>query len=420
MSETNLITEKELGQEGNTNILVINCGSSSVKYKLFGMPDKVVVAEGIVERVGEDLGKVNHVIYPGQVREERIVFEKIIIDHGKGLEIVSGLLAHEEKGVIKKRSEITAIGHRVVHGGEFFRKPTLISNKVLDRIKAVIPLAPLHNPVNIRGIEVARELFPKAPQVAVFDTAFHQTMLPYVFHYALPYEYYEKYHIRKYGFHGTSHKYVSCKASEMLGNSLDKTNLITIHLGSGCSISAVRNGKSLDTSMGMTPLSGLIMGTRSGDIDPSICLHLEKMDNLSADEIDVMLNNQSGLRGICGENDMRNIQQRRSKGDHRAQLAFEMFIYSVKKYIGAYAAVLGKLDALVFTGGIGENDPDTRRACCEYLEILGIKVDRKQNERKSNNPRSIHHKESRSAVFVIPTKEELEIATQTATLINNY
>lgn len=401
------------------NILVINCGSSSIKYKLFGMPEKIVVAEGIVERVGEDLGKVNHVIYPGQDREEKIVFEKIVLDHGQGLEIVSDLLAHEKQGVIKNRSEITAVGHRVVHGGEFFRKPTLISNKVLDRIRAVIPLAPLHNPANIRGIEVARELFPEAPQVAVFDTAFYQTMPPYVFHYALPYEYYEKYHIRKYGFHGTSHKYVTCKAAEMLGKPLNKTNIITIHLGSGCSMSAIRNGKSLDTSMGMTPLAGLIMGTRSGDIDPSIWLHLEKMAGLSSDEIDVLLNNKSGLRGICGENDMRNIHQRRNSGDNRAQLAFEMFTYSVKKYIGAYAAVLGKLDALVFTAGIGENDPDTRLACCEGLEILGLRIDRKENSSESNTPRPIHHKDSRSAIFVIPTKEELEIADQTVEVITH-
>lgn len=395
-------------------ILVINCGSSSIKYKLYKMPQRVVMAQGLIERIGEKLSKVNHVISPGQQKEQKIITEKQVADHEQGLEIVSDILTEKTIGVIGNRTEISAVGHRVVHGGEFFRKSTLINEKVLEKIRTVNPLAPLHNPINIKGIEVARKLFPEAQQVAVFDTAFHQTMPSYAFLYALPYAYYEKYHIRKYGFHGTSHKYVAAKAAELLEIPLEKANMITIHMGSGCSMTAIKNGKSIDTSMGMTPLPGLIMGTRSGDIDPSIWYHLEKMAQLTSDEIEVLLNNQSGLRGICGENDMRNIHRKRAAGDKMSQLAFDMFVYSTKRYIGAYKAVLGRLDALVFTAGIGENDSETRQACCEGLEAIGIELNKNENSRNSNCPWSIHSPKSKSAVFVIPTNEELEIAIQTA------
>lgn len=398
-------------------VLVINCGSSSIKYKLFDMPQKIAMAQGLIERIGENLGKVNHVVSPGQAKEKNVVFENKIADHGQGLEIVSDILTDKAIGVVGKRSEISAVGHRVVHGGEFFRNSTLINDEVLEKIRTVNPLAPIHNPINIKGIEVALKLFPEAHQVAVFDTAFHQTMPAYAFLYALPYDYYEKYHIRRYGFHGTSHKYVAGKAAELLNIPLANANLITIHLGSGCSMSAVRNGESIDTSMGMTPLPGLIMGTRSGDIDPSIWQHLVKTTRLTSDEIETVLNNQSGLRGICGENDMRNIHRKRREGDKMSQLAFDMFVYSTKKYIGAYKAVLGRVDAVVFTAGIGENDPEVRRACCEGLESIGLELNEKENSRDSSGSRAIHSRKSESAIFVIPTNEELEIAIQTVDVI---
>ncbi|PKN25044.1 MAG: acetate kinase [Deltaproteobacteria bacterium HGW-Deltaproteobacteria-21] len=398
-------------------VLVINCGSSSIKYKLFFLDTQQVGAEGIVERVGESNGEVNHVSLPGDHREKRVTIGAAVPDHGRGLEIVIGLLTHPDHGVISNRGEIAAIGHRVVHGGEFFRTPTLMEEDTLAKIEAMVPLAPLHNPANLKGITVARLLFPGTPQVAVFDTAFHQSLPACAYRYAVPDEYYTRHHLRRYGFHGTSHQYVARKAAAMLGLQPEKANLITLHLGSGCSVTAVRNGASADTSMGMTPVAGLIMGTRCGDIDPGIAVHMERTLGLAPVELDTLLNKNSGLKGICGFNDMRDIQRRRREGDARAQLAFEMFVYSVKKYIGAYAAVLGRLDALVFTAGIGENDPEVRAACCANLDLLGIRIDPSRNRERRQDARSIHSPAGSVAVLVIPTDEEYEIARQTADIL---
>jgi acetate kinase len=320
--------------------------------------------------------------------------------------------------VISSRREISAVGHRVVHGGELFRAPTLIRDDTLEKIGAMIPLAPLHNPPNLKGITVSRALFPGIPHIAVFDTAFHQSMPAYAYRYALPDEYYSRYNIRRYGFHGTSHQYVAREAAAMLGKKPEQINLISLHLGSGCSAAAIRNGVSVDTSMGMTPLAGLIMGTRCGEIDPGICVHLQTALGLKAGELDDLLNKKSGLKGICGVNDMRDIHRRRAAGDPLARLAFEMFVYGVKKYIGAYAAALGRIDALVFTAGIGENDPEVRRECCEGLDMLGIRIDPVRNFAAGRDARPIHAADGRVQVLVIPADEELEIARQTADAIS--
>jgi acetate kinase len=398
-------------------VLVINSGSSSIKYKLFLMDTVQVAAEGIVERVGEPRGRVTHVALPGDRRGKRLTLDVVVPEHGRGLEIVLDCLVNPDHGVISDRSEIAAVGHRVVHGGENFHAPTIVTDEVVPKIEAVTPLAPLHNPANLKGIKVARMLFPCTPQVAVFDTAFHQTMPAHAYRYALPEKYYAQNGVRRYGFHGTSHQYVARQAAGLLGKEQERTNLITLHLGSGCSIAAVRNGTCTDTTMGMTPLGGLIMGTRCGDMDPGIIIHLQTALGLSPQALDELFNKHSGLKGICGANDMRDIHERRKKGNLDAQLAFEMFVYSVRKYIGAYAAVLGRLDALVFTAGIGENDPAVRAACCADLDILGIRLDASLNSESRADARPIHAQDSRVTVFVIPTNEELHIAKQTAEAI---
>jgi len=399
------------------DILVINTGSSSLKYQLFDMAGPTALASGLVERIGDSQAKLMHKKRPGQPGEGALTREEAIPDHGAAMRTVIALLTDPEHGVIKDASEITAVGHRVVHGGEHFHASTLVDADVLAAIRACVPLAPLHNPANLIGIETAQALFPGVPQVAVFDTAFHQTMPPKAYLYALPYELYTELNVRRYGFHGTSHRYVAGEAARMLGKAPEETNLITVHLGNGSSICAVREGKSVDTSLGMTPLAGVIMGTRSGDIDPAIIFYLAERKGLSLSEIDDILNKKSGLKGICGMNDMRDIHKAVAEGDVQAKLALEMFGYRNRKYIGSYMAVLGRVDAIVFTAGIGENDPVSRELSCRGLSALGVTLDHERNLSPERGARDIGASGSQVRVLVIPTNEELEIARQTGEVL---
>lgn len=394
-------------------ILVINSGSSSIKYQLFEMDDQTVLTAGLVERIGLDTGRITHKRFiDGQVLES--VREMVIENHHEGLAQVAALLLDANVGVIESAAEIAAVGHRAVHGGETFSQTTIIDAMVRAKIKELIPLAPLHNPPNLAGIEVATEIFPQAVQVAVFDTAFHQTMPPAAYRYALPNRFYEEYGIRAYGFHGTSHLYVSKKAAAHLGRPIAHTNLITAHLGNGCSLTAVRGGQSVDTSMGFSPLAGLIMGTRSGDLDPAVCYFMGTKLGMSFAEIDRLLNKESGLLGLSGHSDVRDIQARQAAGEAEAELALAMYTYRIKKYIGAYCAVLGQVDALVFTAGVGENSAYVRQQACQGLENLGIRLDEGKNERGAVAEISeIQAADSPVRVLIIPTNEELEIATQT-------
>jgi len=389
-------------------ILVLNSGSSSIKFQLFEMDENRSIASGIIEQIGENDSSAK-IYFDDKVIEKN----EFIKDHHSGLKLMNMLLI--ESCTIKSLDELGAIGHRVVHGGEKFSKPVIVNNDVLEEIEKLIPLAPLHNPANLDGIKVTMQQSPKVPQVAVFDTAFHSTIPSYAYMYALPYEMYEKDGVRKYGFHGTSHHYVIKEASKYLG--IEDINAITLHLGNGASMAAVKNGKCVDTTMGLTPLEGLIMGTRSGDLDPAILFYLARKHDLSIDELDKLLNKQSGLKGICGNNDMREVESMAEKGDNRAKLALDMFAYRIKKYIGSYSAVVGKLDCIIFTGGIGENDIDTRARCCESLENLGIELDLVKNNQRAKNILDISLKGSKVKVLVIPTNEELEIAIQANSLL---
>ncbi len=398
-------------------ILVLNCGSSSIKYQLFNMEDEAAMASGLAERVGEPQGRLTHNKFLDTEAESTIVREEPISEHKDGMHMIIDLLTDEQHGVVNDASEISAVGHRVVHGGEHFQAPTLIDDAVIGAIEETIPLAPLHNPANLMGIRVAQSLIPQAPQVAVFDTAFHQTMPPRAYHYSLPYEYYEELGVRRYGFHGTSHRYVAKEAARLMGRPLDNLNLMTIHLGSGASTCAIEKGKSVDTSMGMTPVAGIIMGTRSGNIDPGIIFYLAKRKDMTIEDLDYVLTHESGLKGICGFNDMRDIHSKATEGDKRAKLALDMFVYRIKKYIGNYLAVLGRLDGIVFTAGIGEHDVEIRERCCEKLDRLGIVIDPEKNRLPHEGPLQINKPESSVALFVIPTNEELEIAQQTKELL---
>jgi acetate kinase len=392
-------------------VLVINAGSSSLKYQLFNMENTSVMAGGVVERIGEKKATLSHNIFL-KGRETRLVKEQEIKDHKIAMHMVADLIIDPEKGVIDDIAGIDAIGHRVVQGGEIFNSAIIIDKTVEQAIKDNNRLAPLHNPPNLMGIEVAQQIFCNIPNIAVFDTEFHRTMPAKAYLYALPYEYYEEYKIRRYGFHGTSHKYVSHKAARLLGKDLGETNLITIHLGNGCSMCAVKNGKCVDTSMGMTPLAGIMMGTRTGDIDPAIIGYLLEQTNMDIRELGSVLNKSSGFKGICGMNDMRDIHEQASKGNKKAKLAVEMFSYQVKKYIGAYMAVLGNVDALVFTAGVGENDDFIRSKVCKNLSFLGIDIDLEKNSQNPSPscPFSIHARDTRIQVWIIPTNEELQIA----------
>ncbi len=389
------------------NVLIINTGSSSLKYQLFDMEKSRVLIGGVVERIGEAQGVLTHKTHGDDGKEEKGQITQPIPDHQCAMHLVAQ----------KITQEINAVGHRVVQGGEAFKAATRITGDVKKAIEANNPLAPLHNPPNLIGIRLAEELFPGKPQVAVFDTNFHQTIPEKAYLYALPYDYYTDHRIRKYGFHGTSHKYVARETARLMGKSLDKINLITLHLGNGCSISAVKQGLCQDTSMGMTPLAGVMMGTRCGDLDPAIFGYLMDNTGLSQQEVDEVLNKKSGLKGICGLNDLRDIHNQAAKGDKLAILAVEMFAYQIKKYIGTYAAVLGSVDGLVFTAGVGENDDIIRAKALSDLSVLGIELDPEKNQVRSSKPHTIHKSQSRIQVWVVPTNEELQIAIETCEVL---
>lgn len=391
-------------------ILVINSGSSSLKYKLFDMERERELAAGLIEKIGEKEG--HSTLKAGRTIEHH----DPVTDHAAAFSLMTrDLIA---SGVIASLDDVDAVGHRVVHGGEKFSDPTLIDNEVAETIEALIPLAPLHNPANLTGIKAARDAAGAIPHVAVFDTAFHQSMPKHAYLYALPHELYETLGIRRYGFHGTSHRFIAKEAAQFLGKPLDSLNMITLHLGNGDSAAAIRQGKSIDTSMGMTPLEGLIMGSRSGDVDPEIIFFLMNKLDKSPEAIDRMLNKESGLKGICGANDMREIIAMAKSGDEWADLAVKMFVYRVKKYIGAYAAILGHLDCVVFTGGIGEHSAHIRRLVCEGLETIpGLLIDPEMNEKADDETTLISRPESPVRVVVVPTNEELEIARETRTLL---
>lgn len=397
-------------------ILVINSGSSSIKYQLFEMGNGTVLTTGLVDRIGQPTGQITHKVFVGP-EEKEITQELAIKDHRQGLARVAELLMDQQMGVIQSPAEIAAIGHRVVHGGETFSQPTIIDEPVAAKIKELFSLAPLHNPPNLEGIQVATEIFPRAVQVAIFDTAFHQSMPPAAYRYAIPEYLYQDHAIRAYGFHGTSHLYVTRTAAGYLGKSVDEINLITAHLGNGCSITAVRGGQSIDTSMGFSPLAGLVMGTRSGDLDPAVIYYLGARLNLSFEEINKVLNKESGLLGLTGQSDVRDIQERQAAGEPAAQLALDIYTYRIKKYIGAYLAVLGRVDAIVFTAGVGENSSYIRQHSCQGLENLGIILDPQKNNARSKAIRDIQADHSPVKVLVIPTNEELEIAQQTLAVI---
>lgn len=374
------------------------------------MDDAGVMAGGIFERIGEKLGAWTHTIFA--LHETNKTDELVIKDHTQAMHILVNALIDTDTGVIENKDQIDALGHRVVQGGESFSKAILIDAEVKKAIRDNNALAPLHNPANLIGIDVAEELFSEKPGIAVFDTEFHQTMPERAFLYALPYEYYTEYKVRKYGFHGTSHKYLAMEAANLLGKTLDTVNLITIHLGNGCSMCAVENGECKDTSMGMTPLAGIMMGTRTGDIDPAVPGFLLQHTDMGIKELESVLNTKSGLKGICGLNDLRDIHEARANQDERAVLALEMFCYQIKKYIGAFAAVLGSIDAIVFSGGVGENDSFVRDKACENLVNFGIEIDSAKNESTTIKPFSFHSKTSPVQAWVIPANEELQIARE--------
>lgn len=400
-------------------VLVINSGSSSIKYQLLDTETEVVMVSGLVERIGDTEGDLKHKAYPDTEKEQVTKLHQPIPDHSTGMRLAIDLITDSEKGVISDKSEIGGIGHRVVHGGEAFSAPTVINDDVIKAIEACVPLAPLHNPANLDGIRVAMELFPDAEQVAVFDTAFHQTIPSRAFMYALPHELYENDRVRRYGFHGTSHKFVATEMARILNKPLSETSLVTVHLGNGGSITAVENGKSIDTSMGMTPLEGLVMGTRSGDVDPAIHTFLHRNKGMDIEEIDSMLNKQSGLKGLCGMNDMRDIHAAIEEGDEKARVALDVQTYRNKKYIGSFMAVLGCVDAIVFTAGIGENDDIVRLKSLSGLECLGVKIDEKVNAQRAKEPLCISTVDSNVAVWVIPTNEELAIARETREVLTS-
>jgi len=392
-------------------ILVINAGSSSIKYQLLSIPSNEVICQGLVERIGDD----NAIVH---FKSNKNNIDEIlpITNHKVGLEKISSLLLDPNTGVISNADEIKAVGHRVVHGGSVFVKTTLIDDEVKETIKSLYSLAPLHNPHNLKGIEVAEKVFKNAKQVAVFDTAYHQSIPEVAHRYAIPNEFYEKENIRLYGFHGTSHQYVSKKAIELLGKNNSK--IISIHLGNGCSITAINDGKSIDHSLGFGPMNGLIMGTRSGDIDQSVVLYLQQKLGYSSEEVATLLQKKSGMLGLTGRSDLRDIESAAADGEKMSQLALAMNTYRIKKYIGSYAAIMNGLDAIIFTAGIGENSDVIREMVCENMDYLGIEINKDKNSIRAKEIRSIESAKSKVKILIIPTNEELEIAQQTYTLVN--
>jgi len=397
------------------NIIVLNCGSSSIKYQLFDMPSKRVLVKGLVEKIGLK----GSAIKLQREGEKDVKLTGEILDHQQGIEFLLGVLISNEYGVIKSLDEINAVGHRVVHAGEEFSGSVMITKEVINALEKSTELAPLHNPPNLKGIYAMTALLPGIPQVGVFDTAFHQTMPEHVYLYAIPYILYEKYRIRRYGFHGTSHKYVSARACELLNVDIEKQKIITCHLGNGSSVAAVKYGKSYDTSMGMTPTEGLVMGTRTGDIDPGALLHFAEKEDLSVEYTRTLINKFSGLQGISGvSSDMRDLENAAAEGNHRAQLALDMFAYRVKKYIGAYAAALEGADMLIFTGGIGENDTETRKNILHGMEFMGVELDASKMETRGEEV-VLSTPNSKVTVLVVPTDEELMIAKDTYEIISD-
>ena len=394
-------------------VLVINCGSSSLKFQLIDSDSEKVLAKGICERIGIKGSVITYQPTGGEKELSNIDMPT----HHEAIDAVIKALTNKETGVINDMSEVKAVGHRVVHGGEYFSKATLVDDDVIKKIEECNYLAPLHNPANIIGIKACMKLMPDTPNVVVFDTAFHQTMPPKAYMYPLPYEYYEKYNVRRYGFHGTSHRYVSKRAIEMLGNP-EHSRVITCHLGNGSSIAAVKDGKCIDTSMGLTPLAGFEMGTRCGDIDPAIVPYLMKKENLTPDEIDTIMNKKSGLLGVTGiSSDYRDAEAAMNEGNERAKLGIDMFRYQIAKYIGSYVVALGGCDAIVFTAGIGENNGGHRAAICEYLECLGVKIDPEKNKLRGDDI-DFTGEGSTIKTFIIPTDEELMIAQDTMELLS--
>ncbi|MBR5270266.1 MAG: acetate kinase [Anaerotignum sp.] len=395
-------------------VLVLNCGSSSLKYQLIDMETEGVLAKGLCERIGIEGSRLKH----QPAGKDAVIFDDYQEDHSVSVKMVLDALTHPEYGVVKSMSEINAVGHRVVHGGEYFANSVIINQEVIAAIEKCCELAPLHNPANLIGIAACDKIMPGVPQVAVFDTAFHQTMPERAYMYALPYEYYEKYKIRRYGFHGTSHRFVSEEVAKMLGRPYEETKTVTCHLGNGGSICAVRNGKSIDTTMGFTPLEGLVMGTRAGDIDAAVITYLMEKEGLTAAEMDNILNKQSGVLGISGvSSDFRDIEEASEAGNVRAGMALDVFAYKVAKRIGAYTAAMNGVDAIVFTAGLGENSASTRKEICDYLGYLGVHIDSYNNSLRGK-ALEISAPDSRVRVFVIPTNEELVIARDTKELLD--
>lgn len=396
-------------------ILVLNCGSSSIKYKLFDMESNEVVAQGGIEKIGLKGSFLKFPLPNG----DKVVLEGEILEHQAGIEYILGVLTSKKYGVIKSLDEIDAVGHRVVHGGEVFNTSVLINDEVIKKMEECIELAPLHNPPNLAGVYAVKELMGSIPQVGVFDTAFHQTMPPEAYMYGVPYSLYEKYAIRRYGFHGTSHRYVSHKACEILGVPYESQRIISAHIGNGGSLAAIKGGVSVDTSMGMTPVEGLLMGTRAGDVDAGIVSYIMEKENIGPQAISTLVNKHSGLLGISGvSSDMREIRAAIADGNERAKLAYDMFVYRIKKYIGAYTAALGGVDILLFTGGIGENAFYIREQIGRELEFLGIKLNEEKNSKTFGEEAIISAPDSKITVMVVPTDEEFMIASDTLDIVS--
>jgi len=395
-------------------ILVLNCGSSSVKYKLLDMVTNEVLGAGGVEKIGMKGSFLKHIRRDGK----KVVLKGEILEHQLAVEYILGILTSEKHGAIKSLEEINAVGHRVVHGGEKFNSSVLITDEVIHKIVECIDIAPLHNPPNLAGIYAINELLPAVPQVAVFDTAFHQTMPEHAYMYGIPYSLYKKYGIRRYGFHGTSHRYVSKRACEFLGLDYTKTKMITAHIGNGVSITAIENGKSVDTSMGFTPIEGLMMGTRSGDVDLGVVTFLMEKEMIGAASVSTLFNKHSGVLGVSGiSSDMRDIEHAIDEGNERARLAMDMYEYRIKKYVGSYAAALGGVDVIVFTGGVGENQTQTREYVCDGLGFMGVKIDNELNAKSRGKEVLLSTPESTVKVVVIPTDEEYMIASDTLEIV---
>ncbi len=396
-------------------ILVLNCGSSSVKYKLYEMSDKSVLAQGAVEKLGLKDSFLKFTLPNG----EKVVLEKEMPEHTSAVEFILSILTHPEYGCISSLDDINAVGHRLVHGGEAFKESVLITDEVVKKVIECIDLAPLHNPPNIKGIDAVTNLLPKVPQVGVFDTAFHQSMEPYAFMYPLPYRVYEKYGVRRYGFHGTSHRYVSMRACEILGLDYKTTKVVTCHIGNGASMAAINGGKVVDTSMGLTPCEGLMMGTRSGDVDPGALSFIMNKENLGGEGLSQLINKEAGVAGVSGiSSDMRDIENAIEQGNERARLAMDMYNHRIKKYLGAYMAILGGCDVIVFTGGVGENQGSTREYACSGMEYAGIVFDAELNSKVRAKEIVLSKPESKVKVMIVPTDEELMIAQDTLDILS--